>query len=124
MAAPPVSGGSSARNAPSLESMEPSVAPGPAEIDYSDLQGLVRFGHGKLTEASFFLLEVADREAACRWLRAAPVTSAEKTDPLPTTALQVAFTRPGLEALGVADEVTLGFADEFLAGMADRKSVV
>ena len=79
-----------------LESMEPSVAAGPAAVDFGDMQGLVRFGHGKLSEACFFLLEVADRDAACRWLLSAPVTSAEKTDPRPTTALQVAFTCEGL----------------------------
>ena len=100
-----------------LESMEPSVAAGPAPVDYSDLQGLVRFGHGKMSEACFFLLEVADQDAACRWLLNAPVTTAEKVDPRPTTALQVALTREGLEALGVADEVIAGFSDEFLAGM-------
>ena len=102
--------------------MEPSVAPGPAPVDYGDLQGLVRFGHGKLTEACFFLLEVADRDAACRWLQNAPVTSAEKADPRPTTALQVAFTWQGLQALGVADEVVASFSDEFLEGMAGEPS--
>jgi hypothetical protein len=103
-----------------LESMAPSVAPGPAPVDYSDLQGLVRFGHGHMSEACFILLEVADREAACRWLLSAPVSNAEKTDPRPTTALQVAFTKEGLAALGVAGEVIAGFSDEFLAGMAGR----
>ena len=57
----------------SLESMQPSVAPGPAPLDYRDLQGLVRFGHGHMSEVCFFLLEVADREAAWRWLQSAPV---------------------------------------------------
>ena len=105
-----------------LESMEPSVAPGPAPVDYGDLQGLLRFGHGRMSEACFFLLEVADRDAACRWLQNAPVTNAKKTDPRPTTALQVAFTKAGLQKLGVADEVVAGFSDEFLEGMAGEPS--
>jgi deferrochelatase/peroxidase EfeB len=105
-----------------LESMVPSVATGRAEIEYGDLQGVVRFGHGYLSEACFFLLEVKQRDAACRWLQQAPVTSAKTTEPRPTTALQIAFTRQGLEALGVAAEVIEGFADEFIAGMAGEKN--
>jgi deferrochelatase/peroxidase EfeB len=90
----------------------------PAAIDFGDLQGLVRFGHGRLTEACFLLLKVADREAAQRWLQNAPVTSALKTDPPPDTALQVAFTWEGLERVGVGEDVLRGFSEEFLAGMA------
>ena len=88
------------------------------EIDFADVQGLVRFGHGRLSEASFFLLEVADAAAARRWLQDAPVTSALATDPPPDTALQVAFTREGLDALGVSPDIVQGFAEEFIAGMA------
>ena len=54
--------------AASLVRAEPAAALRPSEIDFGDVQGLVRFGHGRLKEASFFLLEVADRAAACRWL--------------------------------------------------------
>jgi deferrochelatase/peroxidase EfeB len=93
-----------------------------SEVDFGDLQGLVRFGHGKLSEACFLLLEVADREAAQRWLQNAPVTSALKTDPPPATALQVAFTRAGLQELGVPEDIFLGFSEEFVAGMAAEES--
>ena len=88
-----------------------AAAPGaepPAGVDFGDLQGLVRFGHGRLSAACFLLLEVADRAAAHRWLQNAPVTSALKTDPPPDTALQVAFTREGLENLGVPEDVVVG----------------
>lgn len=87
-------------------------------VDFADLQGLLRFGHGRLSEASYLLLQVADAEAARDWLRAAPVTSAMRTSPQPTTALQVAFTRQGLQALGLPDAVLAGFSEEFIAGMA------
>ena len=50
------------------------------------------------------------------------MTSALTTDPPPETALQVAFTRQGLEALGVAPEDIEGFSDEFIAGMAGETS--
>ena len=100
----------------------PAVVAPPGTIDLADVQGIVRFGHGRLSEACFLLLEIADRAAAQRWLRSAPVTSALTTEPPPDTALQVAFTRQGLEALGVAQEVIEGFSDEFIAGMAGEAS--
>ena len=72
------------------------------EVDYGDIQGLARFGHGRLEEACYLLLRVADRDAAREWLRTAPVTTAVTMSPPPDTALQVAFTSQGLAALGVA----------------------
>jgi deferrochelatase/peroxidase EfeB len=107
---------------PPLRSSRLSLVSEPSGLDYADMQGLVRFGHGRLSEAGFFLLQIADREAARRWLGNAPVTTALATDPPPDTALQVAFTREGLEALGVAAEIVEGFSDEFLAGMAGEEN--
>jgi deferrochelatase/peroxidase EfeB len=91
-------------------------------VDFGDVQAVVRFGHGRLTEASFLLLKVADRAAAQRWLQNAPFTSARRMDPPPESALQVAFTREGLEALGVAPEVIQGFSEEFQSGLAGEES--
>ena len=97
------------------------VAPVTAhEVDYGDVQGLVRFGHGKLTEATYALLRVKQLEAARAWLRSAPVTSAIPTNPPPTTALQVAFTADGLEALGAPAAVRAGFSPEFLSGITEE----
>jgi deferrochelatase/peroxidase EfeB len=102
----------------------PSAAPArsPGGVDFTDLQGLVRFGHGRLGEASFLLLRVADAEAARAWLRTAPVTSAVRTSPPPETALQVAFTSQGLRALGLPPAVVEGFSEEFISGMAGEAS--
>ena len=108
-----------------------------ADVDFADIQGLVRFGHGHLKEARFFLLRIVDPAAARSWLAArtppkmprppldyAPadplgVTTAVK-DGLPDTALQVAFTFAGLKALGVSDKVLCGFSAEFKTGMAEK----
>src|SRR5262249_46587893 len=60
---------------------------------------------------------VKDAAAARAWLRTAPVTTAAPLDPPPTTALQVAFTAPGLKTLGVAESALAGFSSEFVAGM-------
>lgn len=89
-----------------------------ADIDYGDIQGLVRFGHGHLSEASYYLLAITDPDAARTWLRGAPVTTAVTTDPPPDVAMQVAFTRQGLGRLGLADHVVAAFSDEFIGGMA------
>jgi deferrochelatase/peroxidase EfeB len=88
--------------------------------DYGEVQGLVRFGHGRMKEASYALLRVRSVEAAKAWLRSAPVTSATATVPPPSTAVQVALTAAGLEALGVPAPVRAGFSPEFLAGMAEE----
>ena len=47
-----------------------------SEVDYADVQGLVRFGYGKMKEASYALLRVKDAAAARAWLRRAPITNA------------------------------------------------
>ena len=41
-----------------------------SEVDYADVQGLVRFGYGHLTSASYALVRVKDVAAAKAWLRA------------------------------------------------------
>jgi deferrochelatase/peroxidase EfeB len=89
------------------------------EFDYADVQGLVRFGFGKMKGASYALVRVKDGTAARAWLRASHFTTAEAMKPPPATALQVAFTASGLKALGVPDSVIAGFSPEFLTGMAE-----
>ena len=54
------------------------------------------------------------------WLREAPVTSATTMAPPPATALHVAFTTAGLEALGLPASVRAAFSPEFLTGADDE----
>ena len=91
-----------------------------SELDYSDVQGLVRFGYGQMKEASYVHLRVKDVAAARAWLRNAPITSAVAMTPPPSTAMQVAFTAAGLEALGVPRSVLAGFSPEFLTGITEE----
>jgi deferrochelatase/peroxidase EfeB len=86
------------------------------EPEYGDVQGLARFGYRKMKDASYALLRVRSAEAARAWLRAAPVTSATTMSPPPSTALHVAFTAPGLDALGLPAAVRAAFSPEFLSG--------
>jgi Dyp-type peroxidase family len=91
-----------------------------SQVDYADVQGLVRFGYGQLTSASYALLRVKNVAAAKAWLRSAPVTSAITQKPPPKTALNIAFTASGLRALGVSESVIAGFSHEFRGGMAEE----
>jgi Dyp-type peroxidase family len=88
--------------------------------DYADVQGLVRFGYQKMTKASYALLRVKHAATAGAWLHSAPVTAAVEVRPPPATALQVALTAPGLEAVGVAASVIAQFSHEFRAGMPEE----
>jgi len=91
-----------------------------SEVDYADVQGLVRFGYKRMTKASYALVRVRNAAAARAWLRSAPVTNAVDMKPPPTTALQVAFTAPGLRALGVSESVIADFSLAFRAGMTQE----
>jgi len=91
-------------------------------VDFADVQGLVQFGYGKLTDACYYLLEIADPVAASNWLRAASVATAVRQSDAPDTALQVTFSASGLSALGVPKAVIAAFSPEFLSGMADDVS--
>lgn len=93
-----------------------------AQVDYSDVQGLVRYGYGRMTEACFFLLRIDNLSAARSWLKTAPVSTAVEVRPPPETALQVAFTFEGLQALEVPKEVIQQFSPEFISGMAGEES--
>lgn len=92
-----------------------SVA-GPQEAD--DVQALLASGFGRLPEAAFLLLRVAEPALARRWLAQAPVTTVADLARHQPRALQVALSANGLRRLGL-DAATLDrFAPEFLAGMA------
>ena len=88
------------------------------EVDFADVQGLVRFGYGHMTRASYALLRVKNAAAAKAWLRSAPVTTAAAQKPPPKTALNIAFTASGLRALGMSESIIAGFSHEFRGGMA------
>ncbi len=87
-------------------------------VDFQDVQGIIRFGYRTLTEAVFLLLKIRDARAARSWLTTAPVSTAVQLDTPPKTALQLAFTCEGLQALGVPQQVLAGFSPEFLSGMS------
>jgi deferrochelatase/peroxidase EfeB len=91
-------------------------------VDFHDLQGLVRFGFGALTESCFLLLKIRNAETARTWLADAPITNAVELAQPPDTAVQIAFTAPGLRAIGLSDNVLAGYSNEFLSGIAGDES--
>jgi deferrochelatase/peroxidase EfeB len=95
---------------------------GTVSVDMSDIQGIVRFGFGPLTEAAFLLLNIRDAANARTWLKSAQITTSEKLSNPPITALQVAFTHAGLQAMGAGEDLLSGFSPEFLSGMTGDES--
>ena len=91
-----------------------------SEVDYADVQGLVRFGYGHMTSASYVLVKIRNSAAAKSWLRSASITSSVAMKPPPSTALNIAFTAPGLKALGISESVVAGFSHEFRGGMSEE----
>ncbi|HZL26381.1 MAG TPA: hypothetical protein VFC39_07620 [Acidobacteriaceae bacterium] len=91
-------------------------------VDFRDVQGLLRFGYGALTDSCFLLLKVRDAAAAREWLAGASIGNAVELDKAPATAVQVAFTMQGLRALGLPDDLMAGFSNEFLTGISADES--
>jgi deferrochelatase/peroxidase EfeB len=91
-----------------------------SDVDFEDVQGLVRFGFGKLKAASYALAQIKNLDAARSWLRSASVTTAMASKPPPTTALQIAFTAEGLRELRVPAAVVEAFSHEFVSGMVQE----
>lgn len=91
-------------------------------IDSKDVQGLVRFGYARMTEACYLLLRIRDAEAARAWCAVARVATAELQEHPPDAALQVGFTSAGLRALGLPSDVLAGFSAEFQSGMAGEEN--
>ncbi|HEX2228527.1 MAG TPA: peroxidase [Candidatus Binatia bacterium] len=91
-------------------------------VDYPDVQGILRFGYGHLPEACFLLLEIDNPGATRRWLKDVKVTTAEELPEPPITALQIALTREGFEALELPKALIAQFSNEFVSGMAGEES--
>jgi deferrochelatase/peroxidase EfeB len=86
-------------------------------VDDAEIQGLVHSGYPKLTAGSYFLLKVTEAKAARQWLSALRLETVNRDRRHPDSILQVAFTAPGLRALGVPEQILRQFSDEFLSGM-------
>jgi Dyp-type peroxidase family len=86
-------------------------------LDLHDIQGLVARGYGRLHGCTALLLRFDDPQAGQQWLGALTprVTSALRHPA--DTAVNVAFTFPGLVALGLDRRDIRGFSPPFVEGM-------
>jgi Dyp-type peroxidase family len=92
-------------------------------LDFHDIQGLVLNGYGHLDHSRFLFLKIADSQAAKRWLSAiaSQISSAKRRrgeDELPGSQTNIAFTRSGMEKLGLPQDTLTSFPREFQMGMA------
>jgi Dyp-type peroxidase family len=103
----------------------PKVALARKAIDYADLQGNIVRPYG-FANARHLLLAVVDaaRARAALLALARRVTTAETWTERPAAAVNVAFSYPGLVALGLPVSVCEGFPNAFRAGMKVRKRVL
>ena len=90
-------------------------------IDAAEVQGLLVRGYGRLPHACYLLLAVTDAASTRTLLSGwADEVGTGGPDDAPT-ALNIAFTAPGLVAIGLPPEVvTGGFAAPFTEGMVDE----
>ncbi|SDE91567.1 Dyp-type peroxidase [Terriglobus roseus] len=86
-------------------------------VEFEAIQGIVRFGYGKLTDCCFLLATIKDAEKTRGWIETAPVTNAVALSDAPQTALQVAFTYEGLTKLGCSSALLSQFSTEFKTGL-------
>jgi hypothetical protein len=98
--------------------------PAPARpVEVADVQGLVARSYAPLKHAVYVPVSFAGTQPAVRaWLGAlldevTPAARRTKEVAEHGHALQVAFTRPGLEALGLAEDAVESFSREFQEGM-------
>ena len=97
-----------------------------ADLELDDIQGIIFSGYGHLPNSAYLFLHIDDPAGALAWLGGLVgqvTTSAWKTGAggakeKPEVSVNVAFTAPGLRALGLKGTSIDTFPPEFVEGMA------
>ncbi|WP_404790487.1 Dyp-type peroxidase [Altericista sp. CCNU0014] len=104
---------------PSAETKNP---PSDIALDLSDIQGIIASGYGHLSHSRYLFLQIEEASKAKGWLRSLlrdrHITSSlwgEK----PPTAVNLAVTYAGLQALEAPAELLQSFSKEFIEGMTE-----
>lgn len=87
-------------------------------VDASDVQGVVLHSYSELRHARYLLLELPEHGAG-QWLRRLVPELQSATAPVDGSAVNVAFTRRGLERIGVPGSALQEVPVVFHDGMAD-----
>ena len=99
------------------------------ELQTDDIQGMILTGYGHLLFSKYLFLHITEAEKAKVWLKtiAPQITTANwkkgangKVEK-PPFALNIAFTYPGLEKLGLPPESLKTFPPEFIEGMGQAQ---
>jgi Dyp-type peroxidase family len=85
--------------------------------ELEDIQGIIVRGYGSLKGAYFVMLHIQDAAATRRWLGELAVRSGASRPTESDTCVNIAFTYPGLEKLGLDREALVTFSGEFREGM-------
>jgi Dyp-type peroxidase family len=88
-------------------------------LEKHDIQGLVLKGYGRMMHTRYVLLQVDDPARAKAWLADIAPEISDGNHSAQRTCLNVAFTYPGLKALGMRDESLRQFAREFREGLTE-----
>ena len=89
-------------------------------LKVSDIQGIVASGYGALESAAYVFLRVENAPAACNWLSQIAPSITNAGERPKTRALNIAFTYPGLQALGLDAGGLESFPGELREGMANE----
>jgi len=94
--------------------MTESQTPG---LELDDIQGIIVRGYGTHRWASFLLLKLSEAAAARKWLGDLAATIMNGVQRPQGPCANIAFTRKGLEALGLDENAVSTFGLEFRDGM-------
>src|SRR6185436_19101699 len=97
--------------------------------ELKDIQGLILSGYAHLRYGAYLFLHIKDQAQAAAWLKKIipMITTSERWEALPgggkkkpDATTNIAFTYPGLKAMGLPEETLFSLPREFIWGMAQR----
>ncbi|HEX3150754.1 MAG TPA: hypothetical protein VHR66_21935 [Gemmataceae bacterium] len=88
-------------------------------LEKHDIQGFVLRGYGKMRHTIYVLLHVDDAARAKAWLAQLSIDVTDGNQHPKHTALNLAVSCPGLEALGMSESSRRQFAREFREGLTE-----
>ncbi len=92
-----------------------------AYLELEDIQGIIVRGYGNLPEACFMPLIITDKVKARAWLGGLAADLCDGLARPEGTAVNVAFTAPGLLRLGLDKSAMANFSEPFREGMATKR---
>ncbi len=87
-------------------------------LQIDDIQGIILHGYGKLASACFVVLRLTAPNDTKTWLQALDVRNALSRPEDTERCINIAFTRAGLNKLGVPATTMQLFSREFYEGMS------